>query len=63
MIYPHIEIHNLVLFLLLPGGQMIVTDMTEPGERADGLGKLSFSYGIGMIVGPIVGGLVNKAFG
>ena len=63
MILQSIEVDTMVLFLLLPGGQMIVADMTEPGEWADGLGKLSFSYGIGMIVGPIVGGLVNKAFG
>ncbi len=43
MILQSIEVDTMVLFLLLPGGQMIVTDMTEPGERADGLGKLSVS--------------------
>ena len=42
---------------------MIVTDMTEASTRADALGKLSFSYGIGMIVGPFIGGIINKHFG
>jgi len=35
---------------------MIVTDLTSPADRSDKLGKLGLSYGIGMIVGPLVGG-------
>ena len=42
---------------------MVVTDMTVYAKRADALGKLGVSYGIGMIVGPFVGGLVNSRFG
>ena len=42
---------------------MVVTDMTDSTQRADALGKLGVSYGIGMVVGPIVGGIVNTKFG
>ncbi len=42
---------------------MIATDMTEPTERASALGHLSVSYGVGMIVGPFVGGIINQMFG
>ncbi|XP_005109387.1 solute carrier family 22 member 18 [Aplysia californica] len=46
----------------MQGGQMIVTDVCNPKERAAALGKLGLSYGIGMVVGPIAGGLVSKFF-
>ena len=35
---------------------MVITDLTEPKERSDKLGKLGLSYGIGMVVGPVIGG-------
>lgn len=44
----------------MQGGQMIVTDLGESGKRADALGKLGLSYGVGMVVGPAVGGLITK---
>ena len=51
-------------FLPIPsGGQMVVTDMTGSEKRADALGKLGVSYGIGMVVGPFVGGIVNTRLG
>ncbi|CAL1535727.1 unnamed protein product [Lymnaea stagnalis] len=46
----------------MQAGQMIVTDVCTPKQRADALGKLGLSYGIGMVVGPMMGGLVAKAF-
>ena len=32
-----------------------------PSGRADALGKLGISYGLGMIVGPFLGGLITSA--
>lgn len=46
----------------MQGGQMIVTDLGEEGQRADALGKLGLSYGVGMVIGPFLGGLVTKFF-
>ena len=42
---------------------MIVTDLGETNKRADALGKLGLSYGVGMVVGPILGGLLTKHLG
>lgn len=42
---------------------MIVTDLGESGKRADALGKLGLSYGVGMVVGPVVGGIITKFHG
>ncbi|XP_076437631.1 solute carrier family 22 member 18-like [Babylonia areolata] len=47
----------------MQGGQMIVTDIGDPKQRADALGKLGMTYGIGMVVGPFIGGIVTKVFG
>ncbi len=42
---------------------MIMTDVTDESSRAAALSRLGFSYGIGMVVGPTLGGHVNKHFG
>nr|CAB3266144.1 solute carrier family 22 member 18 [Phallusia mammillata] len=44
----------------MQGAQMIITDLTEPKQRSDSLGKLGLSYGVGMVLGPMVGGLTTK---
>ena len=38
---------------------MVMTDVSNSRERADALGKLGVSYGVGMVVGPTVGGYVT----
>ena len=44
----------------LAGAQMVMTDVSDSKERAATLGRLGVSYGVGMIVGPIMGGYVTK---
>ena len=51
----------MLLILLLAGAQMVMTDVSDNKERADALGKLGVSYGVGMVVGPTVGGYVTTA--
>ena len=36
---------------------MVMTDVSGAKDRADALGKLSVAYGVGMVVGPPIGGL------
>jgi OCT family organic cation transporter-like MFS transporter 18 len=47
---------------LILAGQMIVTDTSSGSERAGALGLLGISYGVGMVIGPFIGGLVTKFF-
>ena len=35
----------------IPGAQMVMTDVSGSTERADALGRLGVSYGVGMVVG------------
>ena len=42
---------------------MIMTNMSSENERATSLSRIGFSYGIGMVVGPTLGGQVTKYFG
>ena len=41
---------------------MVMTDVSSSTDRADALGKLSVSYGVGMVVGPTLGGYVTKLY-
>lgn len=47
----------------MQGSQMIVTSFSSESERASGLARLGFSYGIGMVAGPTLGGFIGKFFG
>merc|ERR550519_2702790 len=46
----------------MQGSQMIVTYLSEESERANVLARLGFSYGIGMVVGPTLGGFITSNF-
>lgn len=41
---------------------MVMTDVSSAKQRADALGKLSVSYGVGMVVGPTLGGYIVTWF-
>jgi len=47
---------------VMQGSQMIVAANSGPDDRAASLSKLGFSYGLGMVVGPALGGQVTKHF-
>ncbi|XP_010207768.2 solute carrier family 22 member 18 [Colius striatus] len=46
----------------LPGAQKVITDLTAPSQRADALGKLGFCFGIGIITGSSLGGILSTKF-
>lgn len=42
---------------------VIISDVTYVEERADMIGKLGASHGLGMIAGSVIGGLITEKFG
>ena len=42
--------------------QAYVADVTEPEDRAKGMGLIGAAFGIGFVVGPALGGIVMKLF-
>lgn len=51
-----------VLMHCMQGAQMVITDVTTKEDRASGIGKLGISYGIGMVIGPLLGGFITDHF-
>lgn len=47
----------------MQGAQMVITDISDSQTRSENLGKLGISYGIGMVIGPILGGQTMKYAG
>ncbi|XP_071414913.1 solute carrier family 22 member 18 [Pithys albifrons albifrons] len=47
----------------VPGAQKVITDMTTPSQRADALGKLGLCFGIALISGSALGGILSNKFG
>ncbi|XP_063045360.1 solute carrier family 22 member 18 [Engraulis encrasicolus] len=52
-----------VVMHVIPGAQMVVADLTEPDRRADALAKLGLCFGIGMISGSTLGGILSTRYG
>ena len=52
-----------VFMHVMQGSQMMATHMSDGADRAVVLSRLEFSYGLGMVVGPTLGGQVSKYFG
>lgn len=47
----------------MQGAQMVITDTSDTKTRSEKLGKLGISYGIGMVIGPTLGGQTVKYAG
>ncbi|NWS88014.1 S22AI protein, partial [Toxostoma redivivum] len=47
----------------MPGAQKVITDMTAPSQRAGALGKLGLCFGVGIIAGSAMGGVLSTKFG
>ncbi|NXL92856.1 S22AI protein, partial [Alectura lathami] len=47
----------------LPGAQKVITDLTAPSERAAALGRLGLCFGVGIIFGSVLGGVLSTKFG
>eukprot|EP00088_Acartia_fossae_P053124 TRINITY_DN602_c2_g1_i2.p1 TRINITY_DN602_c2_g1~~TRINITY_DN602_c2_g1_i2.p1 ORF type:complete len:451 (+),score=52.78 TRINITY_DN602_c2_g1_i2:27-1379(+) len=52
-----------VFMHVMQGSQMIATTLSDQENRAQALARLGFSYGLGMVVGPSLGGLITKHYG
>ncbi|KAM8970020.1 solute carrier family 22 member 18 [Sarcophilus harrisii] len=48
---------------VLPGAQMVITDLTPPADRPGALGKLGLCFGVGVILGSLLGGTMSTKFG
>uniref|UniRef100_A0A8C3EXL7 Solute carrier family 22 member 18 n=1 Tax=Corvus moneduloides TaxID=1196302 RepID=A0A8C3EXL7_CORMO len=47
----------------IPGAQKVITDMTTPSQRAGALGKLGLCFGVGIIAGSALGGVLSTKLG
>ncbi|XP_014742806.1 PREDICTED: solute carrier family 22 member 18 isoform X2 [Sturnus vulgaris] len=47
----------------MPGAQKVITDMTAPSQRAGALGRLGLCFGVGIIAGSAMGGVLSTKFG
>ncbi|TRZ20380.1 hypothetical protein HGM15179_006708 [Zosterops borbonicus] len=46
----------------VPGAQKVITDVTSSSQRAGALGKLGFCFGVGIIFGSVLGGVLSTKF-
>uniref|UniRef100_A0A8C9ASX2 Organic cation transporter-like protein 2 n=1 Tax=Prolemur simus TaxID=1328070 RepID=A0A8C9ASX2_PROSS len=47
----------------LPAAQMVITDLSEPEERPAALGRLGLCFGVGVILGSLLGGTLSTTCG
>ncbi|MFQ6081186.1 MAG: MFS transporter [Candidatus Bathyarchaeia archaeon] len=48
---------------MFPIVEALVVDITSPSERIRAMGRYSFSWALGMLAGPFIGGLLLETFG
>ncbi|KAL0628292.1 Solute carrier family 22 member 18 [Plecturocebus cupreus] len=47
----------------MPAAQMVITDLLAPEERPAALGRLGLCFGVGVILGSLLGGTLISAYG
>ncbi|XP_032124296.1 solute carrier family 22 member 18 isoform X1 [Sapajus apella] len=47
----------------MPVAQMVITDLLAPEERPEALGRLGLCFGVGVILGSLLGGTLISAYG
>ncbi|XP_063491992.1 solute carrier family 22 member 18 isoform X2 [Symphalangus syndactylus] len=47
----------------LPAAQMVITDLSAPEERPAALGRLGLCFGVGVILGSLLGGTLVSTYG
>ncbi|KAF6334285.1 solute carrier family 22 member 18 [Rhinolophus ferrumequinum] len=47
----------------MPTAQMVITDLSTPEERPTALSRLGLCYGVGTILGSLLGGTLSTAYG
>lgn len=46
-----------------PAAQMVITDLSTPEERPTSLSRLGLCFGVGTILGSLLGGTLSTAYG
>lgn len=52
-----------VLMHTMPAAQMVIADLSTPEERPEALGRLGLCFGIGVILGSLLGGTLSESYG
>ncbi|KAM5248482.1 solute carrier family 22 member 18 [Ctenodactylus gundi] len=52
-----------VLMHTLPAAQMVITDLSAPEDRSAALGRLGLCFGVGIILGSLLGGTLSTNYG
>ncbi|XP_066268865.1 solute carrier family 22 member 18-like isoform X1 [Branchiostoma lanceolatum] len=52
----------LVFMQVMPGAHMVVADATDDASRSDAMGKVGMFFGIGLLIGPVLGGWLSEHY-
>ncbi|KAI8502237.1 hypothetical protein Bbelb_198250 [Branchiostoma belcheri] len=52
----------MVFMQVMPGAHMVVADATDDASRSDAMGKVGMFFGIGLLIGPVLGGWISEHY-